>query len=384
MAFDLSKDIVMRGDTPEPAFVTLCEKAGIGLIKDTEIQSLDLPEQRGGLWPGIRRPPSVAGRGDETASASREPWVDANGYQVGYLRALYPDKPAVLRYLPDKLGDRAVPFDSLELALIEAWTAGGNYVLAMEPNYREALLRNDAKAAAAWQQLGRTGRWLRENIALFRQPTVPIVTALVDAGAPSAEIANLLYRRNASPALSPVSAVPPPGSGHRLAIVAVNLKAPPPDLMKRLFAHAEAGATVVVTTAPSGLTQVRTDNDRVFYSLGKGQVVAYKRMIADPSEFALDVIDLVTHKRRAVRLWNAPSVIALATASPRPRERLVHLVNYGSPIDSDVQTRVQGHYAKAMLLRPDAEPLTLQAAKRGTMTEVQVPELKRLGVVVFS
>ena len=35
-----------------------------------------------------------------------------------------------------------------------------------------------------------------------------------------------------------------------------------------------------------------------------------KRPIADPSEFALDVIDIITHKRRAVRTWNAPAVIA--------------------------------------------------------------------------
>ena len=64
--------------------------------------------------------------------------MDANGYKVGYLRALYPDRPPILAYLPD-LGDRVVPFDSLELALIEAWTAGGNYILAIEPTYREAL-----------------------------------------------------------------------------------------------------------------------------------------------------------------------------------------------------------------------------------------------------
>ena len=98
--------------------------------------------------------------------------MDANGYQVGYLRALYPDRPPVLAYLPDKLGDRDVPYDSLELALIEAWVAGGNYIMAMEPHYREALLRKDAKAVAAWKQLGRTAQWLTENIELFRQTAV--------------------------------------------------------------------------------------------------------------------------------------------------------------------------------------------------------------------
>jgi hypothetical protein len=314
--------------------------------------------------------------------------VDANGYKAGWLRALHPDRPAVLHYLPD-LGDRAVPYDTLELALIEAWAAGGSYILAMEPHYREALLRKDEKAVTAWRQLGRTARWLRENISLFRQPTVPIVTAMVDSGEESAEIANLLYRRNVSPAL--VAVPPSPEPGRRVALVAVNLNPPAADIVKKILAHAEAGATVVVA-APAGrqwwraagLKRSRSETDREWFELGKGRVVAYKDEIADPSEFALDVIDVVTHKSRAVRLWNAPAVIALATGSPRPGERLLHLINYGSPIDIDTQARVQGHYTKATLIRPDAEPVALKPARRGTMTEVQVPSLLRSGVVVFS
>lgn len=383
MPLDLDKDIVIRGGPEQPGIVS---------ITDSEIQSLGLSDfSMSGLWPGIRRPPSVDGRGDETASASREPWVDANGYQAGYLRALYPDRPAVLGYLPDKLGDRNAPFDSLELALIEAWTGGGNYILAMGPHYRESLQRKEPKAVAAWEQLGRTGRWLKEHIALFRQPSVPIVTALVEPGAATAEIANLLYRRNVSPALLPVTAPPEPDPQKRLALVAVNLKPPAPELVKRIFAHAEAGATVISAALPAqqwwkvaGLKPLRSEPDREYFSLGKGQLVAYKRPITDPSEFALDVIDIIGHKERAVRHWNAPAVIALATAAPQPGERLLHLINYGSSIDIDLQARVQGHFTKATLLRPDGPARTLTPAKRGTATEVQAPELKRLGVVIFS
>ncbi len=63
---------------------------------------------------------------------------------------------------------------------------------------------------------------------------------------------------------------------------------------------------------------------------------------------------------------------------------MAHLVNYGSPIDVDIQARVQGHFSKATLLRPDGEPVVLKTAKRGSSTEVEVPELRRLGVLVFS
>jgi hypothetical protein len=172
----------------------------------------------------------------------------------------------------------------------------------------------------------------------------------------------------------------------------VNLKPPAPELVKRILDHAAAGTTVIAAALParqwwrgaSGLKAVRSEADRDFYAIGKGQIVAYKKPIADPSEFALDVIDLITHKSRPVRLWNAPAVIALVTNSPRAGERLAHMINYGSPIDSEMQARVQGHYTKAVLLRPDAAPLALKAAKRGATTEVFVPALKRLGVLVFS
>ncbi|MGH9631188.1 MAG: hypothetical protein ACRD7E_23030, partial [Bryobacteraceae bacterium] len=323
MPLDLSKDLVLRWDNPDPAHVALfkkagvtavlpsvvdepfsqaCSTAGIATLAPSELQFLELNKLSSakpganvvltnGLWPGISRPAPVKGRGDETASASIEPWVDSNGYWIGYLRALYPDRPPVLGYLPDKLGDRAVPFDSLELALIEAWTAGGNYILALEPVFREALLRNEPKAAAAWEQLGSTARWLREHITLFRQDPLPIVTALVEPGAATAEISNLLYRRHVSPYLCPAAAPPSPDP-ERLALVAANLKRPEPGVVKRILANAEAGASVIAAALPkqewwqaAALKSVRSDVDREFYAFGKGRIVAYRRPVSDPSEF---------------------------------------------------------------------------------------------------
>lgn len=420
MAVDLTRDMVIRWEAPEPshaallrqagvkavlpssanaAFSEACASVGIAVIAPGEIEFRKLSELGApgaqvalaqGLWPGIRRPPAVEGRGDETASASREPWVDSNGSWIAYLRALYPERAPVLGYLPDGLGDRIVPYDTLELALVEAWSAGGNYVLAVEQTFREALLRKDPKALSAWEQLGRTARWLGENQALFRQVALPIVTALVEPGAATGEIVNLLYRRNVSPSVISAESLGPPDPRRVLALVAANLRQPEPAVASRILAHARAGTTVIAAAPASRrwwrsapLRSTRTEEDRDVYALGRGQVVAYRGAIADPSEFALDVIDLIGHKERAVRLWNAPAVIALATDAPRAGGRLVHLVNYGSPIDQEIQVRVQGHFNRATLLRPDGSPLSLETALRGSTTEVFVPELTRLGVLAF-
>jgi hypothetical protein len=321
-----------------------------------------------GLWPGIRSP---AKKGDaDIAGASREPWVDANGYLAAHQRAI--GKPPLLAQ-EQKDPARGVPFDTLELALIEARVNGGNFVLSVEPRYRAALLANDAKAVEAWHALARTAAWLRANEALFTRPTLPIMTAIVEPGYPTAELANLLYRRGASPALT--ATVPPPDPNRIQLLIAASLKSVPPAV----FDHAAAGATVVIDSAPSKAWKVvKKDTDRTIYSHGKGQIVGYHKRIADPSEFALDCIDLLTHRRRAARLWNAPSAIPLATAGG-----LLHIIQYGGPTENEIQARVQGIYKSATLLRPDAPPASLKIYHRSGSTEVFPQTISRLAVVQF-
>jgi hypothetical protein len=389
---------------PDEAFERACREEGIRTLSAGEIQGLGTGELdraepgrpvvlNSGMWPGVHRPDPA------TASATRALWVDANGFRIAYLRALYPAIPPILGYLPDAdagvSADRVVPFDSLRLALVEAWAAGGNCVLALEPRYREALLREDRQARDAWDQLGRTARWLRENVSLFRQKTVPDVTVLVDREEATFEIANLMYRQNVSPVLEPAANPPQPDPGRRKVVVAAGITAPKPDVAARILAHARAGSILVVD-APAegawwktvGMKALRSQSDRDFYGLGHGQVVAYKEPVVDPGELALDVVDLLSRKRRTTRLWSCPGGIALATEAPKSgpvRGRAaLHVVNYASPVRYPVLARMQGSYAKAQALSPDASPEPLGVAKRGTATEVKLPQLGRLTVVVFS
>jgi hypothetical protein len=313
------------------------------------------------------------------------------------LRALYPDRPALLGYLSDeKAGvkpETILPYDSLESALIEAWVNGGNYLLSLEPRYRARLLRGEAKALAAWRRLGRTARWLVENGRLFGQPTFPAITVLVEANDGLAEITNLLYRQNTSPALAPAANPPAPDPSRVLALVAVGIQAPGAEIRRRILSHAQAGTSLVVDAPGENawwrdpqLKLVRRQEDREFYSLGRGQMVAYREAISEPYEFALDVIDIVTQKRRAARLWNAPTAIALATSSPPGANHgraLLHLINYGSRLEGEVLVAVQGSYSRATLLRPEGPARSLPTAKRGTTTEVTLPDLDRVGTLVL-
>jgi hypothetical protein len=133
----------------------------------------------------------------------------------------------------------------------------------------------------------------------------------------------------------------------------------------------------------SRLKHVKDEGDRDVFAIGKGRLIAYRETIVDPSEFALDLIDFTGQRQRAVRLWNASTVIPLATEGRKAGEALLHLVNYGSRINREFQVRIQGHYAAAALHRPDGAAIQLKTARRGSTTEVFVPELACVATVVF-
>lgn len=380
MPADLRRDLLIQWDGAPPL-------EGAQFIRSADTAAA---RRFDGLWPGIRKPPNVDGRGDETVSASVEPWVDANGYLAACGRALSPSKAALIapEAPPD---DRVVPYDSLELALIEARVCGGNAILAPDKRLREDLAAHKPEAETAWRSLAATARWLKENEHLLGRPAIPSITLLIEDGADShtLELANLLFRRNGSPDVSTPAALPAP-SPARMVVVAAGLRAITPDLAARLLAHARAGATVVTDdSAPSawwrraaGKLQ-KTQEDREFYPVGKGLIAAYKEKIADPSEFALDCIDLVGHPRRAVRLWNAGSVVPITGMGPGPRQAVLHAINYGGPIDIETQVRVRGIYTRASLLAPGESRKSLECSKRGETTEVMIPKIRRLATVVF-
>lgn len=128
------------------AFETACRSAGLKVQAREEIQDLPLESLKStppkalvalteGLWPGVGRP-GMESDDAFTTGATGRPWVNANAHWFGILRCLYPNRSALLGYLPDeKAGvkpELLVPYDSLELALIEAKANGGNYLLTLE------------------------------------------------------------------------------------------------------------------------------------------------------------------------------------------------------------------------------------------------------------
>src|ERR1019366_9093945 len=122
--------------TPGDGIAAACRAASVeeyGLAQPAETVAA-----KAGVWPGARAG-ARATDGALEAGATGQAWVTANGYLVAWLRVLYPDRGPVLGYAPDHDAGidpgRVLPAGALELALIDAWCAGGNFILAPESSY---------------------------------------------------------------------------------------------------------------------------------------------------------------------------------------------------------------------------------------------------------
>ena len=352
---------------------------------------------REGQWPGVRGAPDRR-RADyfEVASASRDPWLDANSYLVSYLRALCPQRAAVLGYRPEEAAgvkpDRVLPYYSLELALAEAMVAGGNVVLCPPEKQHAALLAGNEEALAAWRALGKMAVFLKEHAAWFHAPDGGSVAVAAGTLEQSGEILNMLFRRNACPVVVGAATIPPLEPGRYRAAVVANVAAPPEAGCQRLLDYARAGGLVMAAPAAEGASpwwfvkearKTRGDQDRDWYALGKGALLAYREPVLDPHEFALDVIDAVGMQVRDLRVWSVGTVIGLLKRPPSGGLAVV-LINYGASQRDDFPARVAGGYRKAMLYEPGAAaPRPLKLAQRTSGTEITVEHLGRLAVVIL-
>ena len=349
----------------------------------------------GGLWPGIRSPPNVPGRGIEVATASREPWLDGNTFLLGYLRGMFPARVAVVGYRPNAAagvsGGRAVPYASVEIGLAEAAAAGGNAVLSLPEDYRKALLEGDSRAGEAWESLGETARFLRRHAETLETPSRSRIAVAAGSLAESGEIVNLLYRRSVFPVVHPLRGLPVMDPSRFRALVVANVGQPGKVELRRIRGYVWAGGLLVAAPADratpkwwlwSEAVKTRSDRDRDHYEFGNGRIVAYHEPILDPSEFALDVIDLVGVGTRDLRLWNALTVVGLARGEARSRKAVMILINYDeAPVEREFPARMEGVFRRATIMEPGREPRGLQAAKRGESTEVSVDGFGRIALI---
>lgn len=332
-----------------------------------------------GLWPGIHPVDTTR------ASGTEKVWVDANLWVYAYLKGIYPQRAAILGYRADKAAGveekRSLGFPSLAAALAEARVSGGNVVLAPPENYRRALLGGEARAKTAWEHLAKLAKFLEAQEAAYRAAMLPSVAVLAADLEQAGELLNMAYRNNLFPVAMPVEGF----NGQAYTVVAASGVTPTAGVQAKLKARAAGGSTVAVAPGAEGgqiwwkewMKEKRPARAAFsLYGLGKGHVAAYADPVIDPSEFALDLMEMPGMAVRPLRLWNAGAVLGMVRQAGAGRW-LVTLVNYGSPKRDITMMRVAGHWAGAVALRPGMEAKPLETRRRGATTEVDVPTIEQ-------
>jgi hypothetical protein len=290
----------------------------------------------------------------------------------------------------------------VELAMAEAWAAGGNCILSLPPMYRESLLKGDGRALASWKQLGRTLAMLKARQAEYAGGVNSSVAIVARDWEQAYELLNMSYRYNLFPGVIAEKSIPPLDVQDLKVVAAAGVK--PGEAGKgNLAAFAQRGGTLLLAPDdPAGgrwwkgiaAEKPAGGKDQEWVKAGAGHVLIYLDPVLDPAEFALDLIDALGNKPRDLRIWNAPSMLGMVHRLEGGKA-LLTLINYGggrmdSRAEFDITlirdfflVRVAGLYKSAVMHRAGQAPVPLELRQRKTMTEITLPAQGSVALIEF-
>lgn len=348
---------------------------------------------RGGVWPGI------APRDPNAAGATEGVWLDANASLVAYLRAMYPNRPAVLGYRPDKEAGvpetRSLPPRAMEVVLADAYAAGGYVVLSFPETFRKGLLAGETRMTSGWKQLTELAAFHATHRDVVQKPGHARMLVIAGNLEQSEEVLNLAYRRNLCPQVVAAAQVPALSTAQLDVVVAANIPLAAP-LVANLKRFVTAGGTVMAAPAEGDKTRwwtagrkVESEEERDKYALGRGLVYGYHDQVLDPGTFALDLKDAYAEKsvptdgpkNLDVRLW-AAETIQVVMHRTGPKQLAAVLTCYGNPPNHDFLIGFRGKYRSASITdpaRPEKQPLTLMP--RTGRTEINLKQAGRSAII---
>jgi hypothetical protein len=356
---------------------------------------------RGGLWPGI------APTSTEHAGASSYAWLDANTSLVAQLRALYPNRRAILGYRPDKDGGvpetRLLPNESVEVALADAFAAGGSVVLSLPGDYRRELLAGDSRAVSSWRSVAAVRAFVLAERAIADAPLAGHTAVLCGTIEQTGEILNLAFRKNLSPVGVP-AASPPALSPTRFDIVVAANVAMTPRAVDAMVRFAAAGGAVLAApseadkdkpgwwTRQRGWKKTREEEGRDVYTAGRGVVYAYPAPIDDPGGFALDIRELAGQrttpgigvKNHDVRIWAADTVLGVLHRLSANSVAVV-LTAYGNLPGGDFLVGVRGQYRRGTIrvVGGRGAPVPVKVMARPGRVEINLKKLTRSAILIL-
>ena len=289
-------------------------------------------------WPGVR-PRQRGSRDDADSGPTGAPWVDANGWVAGLVRARAPHKAIWLASDPPAKNVNLLRPEAYLLALADAAAGGARWPLALDEEFARDLAAHRPESLAQWKLIATALAFFESHPAWAAYETRAALAVISSFSGTSeylgAEILNLAARRNLAYRVMEKTRAAAADFGGLKAILYVDASPPVEPLRKKLEAFVLSGGLLI---APSPATLKLSGGQAVETGVAGYQVRAFEKgRIAtpvkaweDPYQVAADAHSLVSRRNDPVRLFNAGTVSCRCSVALSGGTTLLELVNYSA------------------------------------------------------
>ena len=331
-------------------------------------------------WPGLKV--DLDEGADASTGPTGPPWIDSNAWFVRLARELIRPETTWLSFEPpaEELRD---PSAAYVQSVADAEVYGARWMVSLDGGSRLDLAGGRGPGQETWRQIVQALEFFEARRSWASYRPVGLLGVVSDFSGPnefmSFEVLNLLSRysrlyrvipRDRDRLLSSAGAEPFEGLQ---AVLYVDETPPGGELLRRLYAFAEEGGTLI--TPPGwderGEPLARSSFSRFTLShYGQGRLAVAREELVDPYRLAQDAQALMGHRHDLVRVFN-PGVGRFAySKSEDGRAAVVHLFPYSRySFETHVSVWFQEPWRSAHAWQPGAaEP---ERAER-TVTETGV------------
>jgi hypothetical protein len=320
-----------------------------------------------GVWPGVH----VEENGAAKAGPTGSPWIDTNN---GFLRSTR-STGGIVWIANQPPAKTVITGQNYLQAIADAAMSGARWVVALDSDFSQRLLKGDAAAVRDWKRIGQHLQFYEDHPewrAMTSYGRLAVVQNPSKGGSISGGILDMIAAKH-----TPVRALPPgrlTAESLEGAKMAVNLDADELTAEQReiLKGWTRSGGTLL--TAPAGWKDQGAQGE---------QITLDKQEVQRLNDIFRDVQAMVGRRNLGVRLFNVSSMLSNLIAPPDAKQVVVHLVNYSGYTVENIAVHFLGKYTQAALIAPGGvkKPLEIYQTEEGG--GVDVPEVGVCAAVIL-
>ena len=342
----------------------------------------------GGVWPGLKVDREADF--DAWSGVTGPPWVDSNAWSVRLARELIGPETMWLSFDPP-VSRVALPPGPYVQAIADAEVYGARWVVSLDPRLRYDLSRGRRKDV--WGQISRTLSFFEERRAWADYRPVGRLGVVSDFSGPneflSFEVVNLLTRQSSAYRIVQKKQALTAPYGEMKAVLYVDEAPPDADLVRRLYAFAEGGGTLI--TPPGWEARGEPLPAGAFPRFhvsryGQGRLAVASEELSDPYLVAADAQVLMSHRHDPVRVFNPGTARFHYATREDGRRGVLQVFRYARrPFETQVSVWFRKPWASAHTWRMEAEGAeSSERAEREPGVEFPLPPVSAYCAVEVS